>query len=186
MYWQEAALKKWLIKEGDSFNAGDPICELAYPSMTIEFSAEKGGILAELLVNEGQHVAVDKPFLAFAADQREYSSYFDSKREAILDAARLQEAQDAIQAARAEASESDKPRTAVTPMIMLRQIKHLIQNKEIDNDSEFAKKLQALARAGDQSISEVFEASFDGLSFNENTFDSKFFLENAKAIVESK
>jgi hypothetical protein len=28
---QEAALKKWLIKEGDSFRAGDAICELAYP-----------------------------------------------------------------------------------------------------------------------------------------------------------
>ena len=28
------------------------------------------------------------------------------------------------------------------------------------------------------------QAAFDGTSFNESTFDKKFFLENAKAIID--
>lgn len=152
--------------------------------MTIEFSAEKGGILAEMLVNEGQHINVDQPFLAYAADKKEYDAFFDSKREAMLDAARLQAAKDAIDAASHHSETPKNP--VVTPMIILRHIKHLIQQNKLDGESDFAKKLQSLARSGDKSVTEVFEASFDGLSFNEDTFDDKFFLDNAKAIVDSQ
>ncbi len=48
---------------------------------------------------------------------------------------------------------------------------------------EFAKKLQSLARKGDSAIMDAFQASFDGVAFNKDTFDIKFFLENALAIV---
>jgi hypothetical protein len=48
----------------------------------------------------------------------------------------------------------------------------------------FAKKLQALARAGDATLIDIFEASFDGKEYSEDSFDKKFFLDNAKSIVE--
>lgn len=153
--------------------------------MTIEYSSDVGGIIAEMLANEGQHVDVEKPFIAYAANQDEYNAYFDSKREALMDEARFKAAQESLEHAKKSESEAERGSAAVTPMVMLRHIKHLIQKKEIDAESDFAKKLQALARAGDKSITEIFEASFDGISFNEDTFDNKFFLENAKAIVNS-
>jgi hypothetical protein len=51
---------------------------------------------------------------------------------------------------------------------------------------ELAKQLQSLARKGDPSLLSVFQASFDGIAFNQETFDVKFFLENAQAIVNEK
>lgn len=152
--------------------------------MTIEFSADVSGILAEMLVNEGQHIAIEEPFVAYAANQNEYSEYFDSKREAMMEAAKLEAAKAAIEYAAHQHEQETEKKSIVTPMIMLRHVKHLIQRKELDGGSDFAKKLQALIRSGDKSITEVFEASFDGITFNEDTFDSKFFLDNAKAIVD--
>jgi hypothetical protein len=51
---------------------------------------------------------------------------------------------------------------------------------------DFAKELQNLARHGDVALMEIFEASFDGLVFNQETFDTKFFLENATSVVMEK
>jgi hypothetical protein len=51
---------------------------------------------------------------------------------------------------------------------------------------EFAKKIQALARKNNAALMAAFEASFDGIAFNEETFDKKFFLENAKEIINEQ
>jgi uncharacterized membrane protein len=48
---------------------------------------------------------------------------------------------------------------------------------------EFAKKLQSLARKGNAELMSVFTASFDGTVFNHDSFDVKFFLDNAKEVV---
>ena len=48
---------------------------------------------------------------------------------------------------------------------------------------EFAKSLQSLARKGDSELMTLFEASFEGISFNEETFDEKYFLDNVKDYV---
>ena len=52
------------------------------------------------------------------------------------------------------------------------------------NNTEFARKLQSLARKGDPELMSAFQASFEGIGFNEATFDVKFFLDNAKDIVQ--
>lgn len=51
---------------------------------------------------------------------------------------------------------------------------------------ELAKKLQSLARNGDSALMDAFQASFDGVAFNRETFDIKFFLDNAEAIANEK
>jgi hypothetical protein len=48
----------------------------------------------------------------------------------------------------------------------------------------FAKKLQSLARKGNPELLAAFEASYEGAAFNQETFDEKFFLDNAHDIVE--
>ena len=153
--------------------------------MTIEYCADVNGILAEMLVNEGQHVEVRKPFLAYATDQNEYNAYFDGKREAMMDAAKLKAAQEVLEETQREKTKKEQQSAELTPMVMLRHVKHLIQRGELDGDSDFAEKLQGLIISGDKALVNLFGASFDGSAFNEDTFDNKFFLENAKTIVDS-
>lgn len=49
---------------------------------------------------------------------------------------------------------------------------------------EFATTLMGLARKGDTQLINVFEASCEGLHYDDETFDNEFFLENAQAIVD--
>ena len=49
---------------------------------------------------------------------------------------------------------------------------------------DFGKTLQSLARKGNDDLLRSFEASFEGGTFNIETFDVDFFLENAKEIVK--
>ena len=48
----------------------------------------------------------------------------------------------------------------------------------------FAKKLMSLARKGNADLLSTFEASFEGNEFNLDSFDRKFFIENAKEIIK--
>jgi hypothetical protein len=48
---------------------------------------------------------------------------------------------------------------------------------------EFASHLLTLARKGDTQLLNSFEASCEGLHYEDDTFDSQFFLENAEDIV---
>ena len=41
-----------------------------------------------------------------------------------------------------------------------------------------------LARKGDSQLLNAFEASCEGLHYDDETFDNEFFLDNARAIVE--
>jgi hypothetical protein len=47
-----------------------------------------------------------------------------------------------------------------------------------------AKKIQSLARNANPQLISTFEASFDGDSLSEETFDEEFFVENAVGLVE--
>ena len=51
---------------------------------------------------------------------------------------------------------------------------------------DFAKHLQSLARKGDADLMAVFEASYEGTSFNTESFDIKFFLENSMEILKER
>lgn len=49
---------------------------------------------------------------------------------------------------------------------------------------EFLTTLLSLARKGDQQLLNAFEASCEGLHYDDETFDQDFFLENAQSIVD--
>ena len=53
----------------------------------------------------------------------------------------------------------------------------------MENITDFAKKLQSLARKGDSELMASFEGSFEGVAFNEETFDEAFFLSNCRDII---
>ena len=70
--------------------------------------------------------------------------------------------------------------------IIMREVRHMIKEGLIEDGSDFAKKLQTLCRKGDKDIVTLFDSSFEGTNFNIDTFDKKFFIDNAKEIVEEK
>lgn len=63
---------------------------------------------------------------------------------------------------------------------------HSTLNTRMTQPTEFAKRLQALARHEDKELLRVFEASFEGeegKGRREEDFDFEFFLENAHGVV---
>ena len=59
-------------------------------------------------------------------------------------------------------------------------------NKELDQSTDFVKRLLSLARKGNADMRAVFEASYEGKAFNVESFDKKFFIDNAKEVVEEE
>ncbi|MDZ7710507.1 MAG: pyruvate dehydrogenase complex dihydrolipoamide acetyltransferase [Roseovarius sp.] len=59
---EEGTLAKWLVKEGDTVNAGDLLAEIETDKATMEFEAVDEGTIGKLLVEEGSEaVKVNTP-----------------------------------------------------------------------------------------------------------------------------
>src|SRR5687768_7901682 len=54
----EARVAKWLKKQGDSVNAGDPLVELETEKIDLEVSADRAGVLANIKHQAGADVKV--------------------------------------------------------------------------------------------------------------------------------
>ena len=66
---EEGTLAKWLVKEGDTVNAGDVLAEIETDKATMEFEAVDEGTIARILVAEGTDgVKVGQPIALLAAD----------------------------------------------------------------------------------------------------------------------
>jgi len=52
----EATLTRWIKKEGDQVNEGDPIAEMETDKVNYELEAPASGILTEILVGDDQVV----------------------------------------------------------------------------------------------------------------------------------
>lgn len=64
---EEGTLNVWLIKEGESFTAGQEVCEIESSKITNVLEAPFAGVLRRILVQPGETVPVSTP-LALAAD----------------------------------------------------------------------------------------------------------------------
>ena len=59
---EEGTLAKWLVKEGDTVNAGDLLAEIETDKATMEFEAVDEGVIGRILVEEGtEGVKVNTP-----------------------------------------------------------------------------------------------------------------------------
>lgn len=61
----EATIIKWLVEEGQSVEADDPIVEIATDKVDSEVPAPEDGVILKRLVNEGDVVAVGEPIALF-------------------------------------------------------------------------------------------------------------------------
>ena len=55
----EGTVTKWLVKEGDLVKEDQPLCEISTDKVDTEIPAPSAGTLAEVLVQEGQTVAIN-------------------------------------------------------------------------------------------------------------------------------
>jgi 2-oxoisovalerate dehydrogenase E2 component (dihydrolipoyl transacylase) len=60
----EAEIVSWKVKPGDSVQVNDVLVEIETAKSLVELPAPFGGVVANLLVNEGQTVAVGTPIIA--------------------------------------------------------------------------------------------------------------------------
>jgi pyruvate/2-oxoglutarate dehydrogenase complex dihydrolipoamide acyltransferase (E2) component len=59
---EDGTLAKWLVKEGDTVNAGDILAEIETDKATMEFEAVDEGTIGKILVEEGtEGVKVNAP-----------------------------------------------------------------------------------------------------------------------------
>jgi pyruvate dehydrogenase E1 component beta subunit len=66
---EEGTLAKWLVKEGDSVNAGDILAEIETDKATMEFEAVDEGVIGKILVAEGtEGVKVNTPIATLVGE----------------------------------------------------------------------------------------------------------------------
>ena len=166
---KEGTVDEWYKKEGDSFNNGDKLCTVTLDiGITIAIDAPSSGVLGEIHATIGKPLKIDMPIAMFVKSAKEYFAYVEDQRVANMD----QEKQAILEEIKVE--ENKKPDAKG----LLREIKALLSNGDINSDSSFAKTLQKLARQGHPDLVSIYEASCDG-----SDFDKKFFIQNAEDIV---
>ena len=166
---KEGTVDEWYKNEGDSFVGGDKLCTVTLDiGLTIAIDAPTSGVLGEIYATVGKQMKIDTPIAMFVENNNQYFAYVEDQRVANID----QERQAILEEIKVE--ETKKPDAKG----LLREIKALLKNGDINSDSPFAKTLQKLARQGHPGLVSIFEASCDG-----SDFDKKFFIENAEEIV---
>jgi biotin carboxyl carrier protein len=126
--FQEGKVTKWLKSEGETFHVGEYLCQISIAGLEIALECQHYGIVMEKLVNEGQIIEVGEPIIAYAPTPEAYAQYIDHKRIVAEEAIMAEEAMEL----QAEAKEkSKKP----TNLVLMREIKHLIQDGDIEEGS---------------------------------------------------
>ena len=64
----EATIIKWVVEEGQSVSADDPVIEIATDKVDSEVPAPEDGVLVKHLVSEGDVVQVGQPIAEFSVD----------------------------------------------------------------------------------------------------------------------
>jgi pyruvate dehydrogenase E1 component beta subunit len=153
VHYQEGKVKKWLKAEGEEFFPGDNICEMAFSSLSIAFESEHHGILAKILVHDGQVTEVESPIAVFAANKEDYALYLEQKQADAFEAHKLAEMEEALliqkklaqqreQQQQPQQSAASSPQlqqqaaaVKVDKMTLMRAVKHLIQEGQIEDGS---------------------------------------------------
>ncbi|MGI3212392.1 pyruvate dehydrogenase complex dihydrolipoamide acetyltransferase [Roseovarius tibetensis] len=108
---EEGTLAKWLVKEGDTVNAGDLLAEIETDKATMEFEAVDEGTIGKILIAEGtEGVKVNTP-IAVLLEDGESASDMDTASTPAPEAATRSDAAD--EAAPTGGSETAAPASAV-------------------------------------------------------------------------
>jgi 2-oxoglutarate dehydrogenase E2 component (dihydrolipoamide succinyltransferase) len=106
----EGTLSKWLKKVGDEVKRDEPIFEISTDKVDAEIPAPSAGVIAEILVKEGETVAVQT---IVARLETEKGAFTESETKTAEPAAVEEQAVEApkAEAPRAEAAKAEAPRS---------------------------------------------------------------------------
>src|SRR3954462_11993114 len=102
----EGTLSKWLKKVGDGVEGGEPIFEISTDKVDAEIPAPAAGVLAEIIVKEGETVAVQTVVARLETEKGALAG--GGRREAGGDTA-------AVAGAASPAAPASAPQREVTP-----------------------------------------------------------------------
>jgi biotin carboxyl carrier protein len=172
----EGTVLEWIKSEGESITEGESICRVEIGDMLLEIESPFNGLIANILVEQNVPLPVNSELVIVCDGKESYMSYFENSRIAA------QEEEMARVIAESQAEREVKP----SATIVLKEIRHMLEMGILDRkqDLTFIKSLQSLVRKENNEILTAFDSSFEGIYFNTNTFDAKYFIEQARDIVE--
>jgi len=111
---EEGTLAKWLVKEGDTVNAGDIMAEIETDKATMEFEAVDEGTIGKILIEDGtEGVKVNTP-IAVLLEEGESADDIDTASSASAPEAKDDEAEEP-KSAPAEAKAPAAPKSDTSP-----------------------------------------------------------------------
>jgi pyruvate/2-oxoglutarate dehydrogenase complex dihydrolipoamide acyltransferase (E2) component len=172
------SVERWLKKEGESFEAGETLCEVTIDGVTLGIDHKDSGVLAEILVATEEDVPVGKSLAILVDGVEDYEAFV----------AKFKKLDEESDNEKADNQESTGTTTTANPsqvsnITLIKTVKKLIKTDVINEEDDFAHDLLSLCRQGNSELSETFDASYDGEEFNEETFEAAFFIQNARSIV---
>ena len=112
---EEGTLAKWLVKEGDTVNAGDIMAEIETDKATMEFEAVDEGTIGRILVEEGSEgVKVNTP-IAVLLEEGESADDIDTASSAPAPQASEKSPEPEAKSAPAEARAPAAPKADASP-----------------------------------------------------------------------
>jgi len=175
---KEGTIMAWLKAEGDAVKDGESLCQVEVGDMIIEISAPFAGVLADIIAEKNQVIKTAGQVAVVCDSKESYLNYIEEARIKHQEEERLKQVTEV------------KEEKIIRPSSgsLLREIKHMLDAGKLDavKDAQFVAALQALARKGHPELLAAFEAAFEGSSFNIDTFDVAFFLDNARAVVQEQ
>ncbi|MAF97566.1 MAG: dihydrolipoyllysine-residue succinyltransferase [Micavibrio sp.] len=113
----EATVAQWLKKEGEAVKMDEPIVELETDKVTLEVNAPADGVIAKIIVGEGETVEVDAILGELSEGGEATAAPASAKEEAPAAEEKAPEAPAAAPAAAAEPNEDVKTSPAVRKML---------------------------------------------------------------------
>jgi len=177
---REGTVLEWLKSEGESIEEGESICLVEVGDLRVEMVAPFDGVVADCLIEAHLPVSTDEDVVVLCETRDAYMSYFEAVRIAEQEVEMIRILEEA------KAEREIRPSAG----IVLREVRHMQQQGDLASlaaaDASFVPALMTLARKGHPELLAAFDASFEGLYFNPETFNTAFFVEQATAIVSAE
>ena len=75
---ESGSIASWTVNEGDTFNAGDVLCEVETDKATVSFEAQDEGVVAKILASSGpDDIPCGTPIMVVVEDEDDVASFKD-------------------------------------------------------------------------------------------------------------
>lgn len=155
---ETGTISKWSLKEGDSFAAGDVLCEIETDKATMDFEAQDDGVLAKILKDGPAAVdlAVGVPICVVVDEDEDVAAFADFVPE--------EEGESSSSSSATEAAPTTPPvavEGVTVPLehILMPSARHLSQSKGLD-----ATGLAGSGKGGRITKGDVLQALKDGVN----------------------